>query len=201
MQPHIFLPGAQFKKRIDHRLYIFDRCQTNHRTNVHPVVLWLQGNLVEPLILHAIRDHDALFSCAAHLDLGAPRIGKQTGDTVGAAVNFLRQHIEKPYPAVLEGRHDPLGTDDFLLALAGVDAMLCQKNRCMVHTAAQAGKQTAVACGNGVIDLRLRYLSTDQIQNRQQHRPHGMKRIGVGNIRVLLLADLGKQAHEFAALQ
>ena len=71
----------------------------------------------------------------------------------------------------------------------------------MVHTAAQAGKQTAVAGGNGVIDLRLRYLSTDQIQNRQQHRPHRMKRIGVGNIRVLLLADLGKQAHEFTALQ
>ena len=71
----------------------------------------------------------------------------------------------------------------------------------MVQAAAQAGQQAAVARGDGVVDIRFGHPAREQVEHRQQHGAHGVERVGIGHIGVLLEADIGEQLHEIPALQ
>ena len=56
----------------------------------------------------------------------------------------------------------------------------------MVQAAAQTGQQTAVAGGDRMVDIRFRHPARKQVEHRQQHRAHGMERIRISHIRILL---------------
>ena len=56
----------------------------------------------------------------------------------------------------------------------------------MVQAAAHTGQQTAVAGGDSMVDIRFRHPARKQVEHRQQHRAHGMERIRIGYIGILL---------------
>ena len=201
MEPDIGHPGGQLKERIDHGLDVLDGCQTHHRADIHPAILLFERDIAEPLVLDAVWDDDALFSIAPHLDLRPAGIIEQTADPERPPVDLLRKDIEEPDPSALERGHHPLCTNDFFLTFAGVDSMFRKKHRRMIQAAAQTGQQTAVAGGDRMVDIRFRHPARKQVEHRQQHRAHGMERIRISHIRILLQADIGEQLHKIPALQ
>ena len=123
----------QLKEGIDHGLDVLDGRQAHHRANIHPAVIGLYGNVLKAIELDAIGDDQAFVRIAAHVDLRLTGVMEQTGHAEGATVDLLRKQVEKADPAVLKRRHHPVGTNDFLLAFAGIDAMLGQQHRRMVN--------------------------------------------------------------------
>ena len=126
---------------------------------------------------------------------------EQARHTEGTTVDLLRKQVEKANPAVLKRRHHPVGANDLLLALTGIDAVLGQQHRRIIHAGAQAREQAAVASRDGVVHICHRHLAAQQVEHGQQHGAHGVEGIGKGRVGVLGQAYVAEDVHKRAALQ
>ena len=201
VQPDIFAPGAQFQKSVKQGLDVLDGGQPHHGPDVHPSVFGFGRDGAEFFVVHPVRDHDALSRFAPHPDLDAAGAGEQARDPIRLPVNLFRQHVEEPRPSGLEIRGHPLGPDDLLLPLTGVDAVFREQDGAVVDAAAKACQQPAVPGADGVVAVRFGHLARHQPEHRQQHGADGVERIREGRVGVLLLAQLGEQRHKLPALQ
>ena len=81
--------------------------------------------------------------------------------------------------------------------------MLAEHDRRMVDIAAQARQNTAVTCGDGVVDVGLGYLLAHEEERGQQHRAQCVEHVRKRRVGVVLSADVGHEvekrlAHEEA---
>ena len=158
--------------------------------------LRLGGDGAKAGAVHAVGDLDAALRGTAQLDLDPPRAAVEAGDHRGPLVGAGREHVEEPNPVLLEGRQHPLGPDDLLLPLPGVDPVLREQVGHMVAVAAQPGQNAAVPGGDGVVHVRLRDLRVEDVQHRQEHGAHRVEEVGKRRVAVLLPADPGEDVQK-----
>ena len=183
-------------KRIQQRLDVFDGCDAHNGADVNPTVRLFGRHCAKLLDIHAVGRDATLRRVAPQLDLCLAGVAEQARHHACPVIDRTRQHEEETHPQTLERRQHPCGADNLLLALARVDAVLAEHNRRVVDIATQTRQNTAVTCGDGVVDVGFGHLLAHEEEHGQQHRAQRMEHVGERRVRVVPSADVGHEVEE-----
>ncbi len=161
----------------------------------------LLRNAGKAVIVDPVGNGPAFGGVRADLRLYPARPREEAGHHGRAFVGGRGEHIEETDPHVLEIRQDPVGPDDLLLALTGVDPVLGQQEGGLIFIASQPCKDTGIAGCDRVVDIGLRHITAHHTQKRQQHGPHSVEEVRKSRIGVFFPADLCQKIHEILAGQ
>ena len=117
-------------KAVNHGFYILDGNNAQHGSDVQRVGCRVQRrNGGKPADVDAVGDDTAFPLVGAQADLQFPCALEQGDDGVGLPVSRLAQRPEIADPGGLEIARYPVGFQNFLLPLPGVDAVFGHEKR------------------------------------------------------------------------